>query len=85
MTDTSLSPLTPDEITALFTRADGQFLFARWGRPLVPVVFGVLTTETLEQALERSGVDRANKGGEAADTAVEMAQWCAHMRVSDHT
>ncbi|WP_439126638.1 hypothetical protein [Roseovarius nitratireducens] len=33
--------LTPDEIAALFTRADGEFLFARWGRPIVPVVFGV--------------------------------------------
>ncbi len=31
----------PGEIEALFTRADGQYLFARWGRPLVPVVFGV--------------------------------------------
>lgn len=29
-----------DEITQLFTRADGQFLFARWGRPIAPVVFG---------------------------------------------
>nr|WP_104019175.1 hypothetical protein [Roseovarius nitratireducens] len=33
--------MTPDEIAALFTRADGEFLFARWGRPIVPVVFGV--------------------------------------------
>ncbi len=31
----------PAEIEALFTRGDGQYLFARWGRPLVPVVFGV--------------------------------------------
>ena len=31
----------PTEIEALFTRSDGQYLFARWGRPLVPVVFGV--------------------------------------------
>ncbi|QXT39335.1 hypothetical protein [Gymnodinialimonas ceratoperidinii] len=31
----------PSEIEALFTRADGQFLFARWGRPIVPIVFGV--------------------------------------------
>jgi hypothetical protein len=30
-----------DEIAALFTRADGSFLFARWGRPMAPVVFGV--------------------------------------------
>jgi hypothetical protein len=41
MADTPLSPLGAEEITALFTRADGQFLFARWGRPLAPVVFGV--------------------------------------------
>lgn len=32
--------MTPDEITALFTRSDGQYLCARWGRPIVPVVFG---------------------------------------------
>ncbi len=31
----------PADVEALFTRADGQFLFARWGRPIVPVVFGV--------------------------------------------
>lgn len=31
----------PGEVEALFTRADGQYLFARWGRPVVPVVFGV--------------------------------------------
>ena len=30
-----------DAVAALFTRADGEFLFARWGRPIVPVVFGV--------------------------------------------
>ncbi|PTE23183.1 hypothetical protein C5F48_03515 [Cereibacter changlensis JA139] len=33
--------MTPSAIEALFTRADGQYLFARWGRPIVPVVFGV--------------------------------------------
>lgn len=33
--------MTPEEIQALFTRSDGSYLFARWGRPLVPVVFGV--------------------------------------------
>lgn len=31
----------PGEIEALFTRGDGGYLFARWGRPVVPVVFGV--------------------------------------------
>jgi hypothetical protein len=33
--------MTADEITKLFTRADGSYLFARWGRPIVPVIFGV--------------------------------------------
>ncbi|NBB97829.1 MAG: hypothetical protein GVY34_06600 [Alphaproteobacteria bacterium] len=42
------------EITALFTRADGQFFCARWGRPIVPVVFGVeeATLQTVKGALE---------------------------------
>jgi 6,7-dimethyl-8-ribityllumazine synthase len=39
----------------------------------VPVVFGVLTTDTIEQAIERSGVKLGNKGFEAAATAIEMA------------
>lgn len=37
-----------------------------------PVIFGVLTTETLEQALDRAGAKVGNKGFEAAVTAVEM-------------
>ena len=40
----------------------------------VPVVFGVLTTDTLEQALERSEPDHTNKGREAALTGVEMVR-----------
>jgi 6,7-dimethyl-8-ribityllumazine synthase len=39
----------------------------------VPVVFGVLTTDTLEQALERAGSKGGNKGADAMQTAVEMA------------
>jgi 6,7-dimethyl-8-ribityllumazine synthase len=38
----------------------------------VPVVFGVLTTETIEQALERAGTKAGNKGYESAETALEM-------------
>jgi 6,7-dimethyl-8-ribityllumazine synthase len=38
----------------------------------VPVAFGVLTVETLDQALERSMNDESNKGREAATTALEM-------------
>lgn len=33
--------MTAEEIRALFTRADGSYLCARWGRPIVPVVFGI--------------------------------------------
>ena len=40
----------------------------------VPVVFGVLTTDTLEQALARSEPDHTNKGREAALTGVEMVR-----------
>jgi 6,7-dimethyl-8-ribityllumazine synthase len=40
----------------------------------VPVVFGVLTTDTLEQALVRSEPDHTNKGREAALTGVEMVR-----------
>ncbi|PLT30679.1 6,7-dimethyl-8-ribityllumazine synthase [Peribacillus deserti] len=39
----------------------------------IPVVFGVLTTENIEQAIERAGTKAGNKGYEAAVTAVEMA------------
>ena len=39
----------------------------------IPVVFGVLTTDTIEQAVERSGTKAGNKGFEAAMTAIEMA------------
>jgi len=39
----------------------------------VPVVFGVLTTDSIDQALERAGSKMGNKGFEAAMTAIEMA------------
>jgi 6,7-dimethyl-8-ribityllumazine synthase len=39
----------------------------------VPVIFGVLTCDTLEQAQQRAGAKAGNKGGEAAMTALEMA------------
>ncbi|MCC5971558.1 MAG: hypothetical protein JJU15_16565 [Pararhodobacter sp.] len=47
---------TPDPaaIEALFTRSDGSYLFARWGRPIVPVVFGVddATLSVIKGAVE---------------------------------
>jgi 6,7-dimethyl-8-ribityllumazine synthase len=39
----------------------------------VPIVFGVLTTDTIEQAIERAGTKAGNKGWEAALSALEMA------------
>jgi 6,7-dimethyl-8-ribityllumazine synthase len=39
----------------------------------VPAIMGVLTTETLEQAIDRAGGKMGNKGAEAAESAVEMA------------
>ncbi|MCU0615352.1 MAG: 6,7-dimethyl-8-ribityllumazine synthase [Desulfobacterales bacterium] len=39
----------------------------------VPVIFGVLTTDTIEQAIERAGTKAGNKGWDAAMAAVEMA------------
>ena len=38
----------------------------------VPIAFGVLTVDTIEQAIERAGTKAGNKGGEAAATAIEM-------------
>jgi 6,7-dimethyl-8-ribityllumazine synthase len=39
----------------------------------LPVIFGVLTTDTIEQAIERAGAKAGNKGFDAAVTAIEMA------------
>jgi 6,7-dimethyl-8-ribityllumazine synthase len=39
----------------------------------VPVIFGVLTTDTIEQAIERAGTKAGNKGADAAVAAIEMA------------
>jgi 6,7-dimethyl-8-ribityllumazine synthase len=39
----------------------------------VPIIFGVLTTDTIEQAIERAGTKSGNKGAEAAVTAIELA------------
>jgi len=39
----------------------------------VPILFGVLTTDTIEQAIERAGTKAGNKGFDAAEAAIEMA------------
>jgi len=45
----------------------------------VPVIFGVLTVESLEQALERAATSAGNKGGEAMESALEMAAVMARL------
>jgi len=45
----------------------------------VPIIFGVITTETLEQAIDRAGARLGNRGGEAAMTAIEMANLLAKL------
>ena len=45
----------------------------------IPVTFGVLTTETLEQALERAGAKAGNKGWDAALSAIELADLKAQL------
>ncbi len=46
--------MTPQDVETLFTRQDGSYGFARWGRPIAPVVFGVedATLQTVKGALE---------------------------------
>jgi 6,7-dimethyl-8-ribityllumazine synthase len=46
----------------------------------VPCIFGILTTETVEQAIERAGTKMGNKGWEAALSAVEMAHVLAQLQ-----
>ncbi|MCS6946936.1 MAG: 6,7-dimethyl-8-ribityllumazine synthase, partial [Steroidobacteraceae bacterium] len=46
----------------------------------VPVIFGVLTTDNVEQALERAALSRGDKGGEAMETALAMARWLGNVR-----
>jgi 6,7-dimethyl-8-ribityllumazine synthase len=48
----------------------------------VPIAFGVLTTNTLEQAIDRAGAKSGNKGFDAAITAIEMANLLKQIRPS---
>ncbi|WP_369284062.1 6,7-dimethyl-8-ribityllumazine synthase [Oscillibacter sp. GMB15532] len=49
----------------------------------VPVLFGVLTTDTIEQAIERAGTKAGNKGSECAENAIEMANLLCTLRLSE--
>ena len=63
--------MEPSDIEALFTRGDGQFVFARWGRPIAPVVFGVEepTLQVVKGALEAV---TALAGHKMAETDMEL-------------
>lgn len=63
--------MTPEQITELFTRQDGTYLCARWGRPVAPVIFG-LADESLDifRGAIRAGF--AHAGHPVAETDPEM-------------
>lgn len=48
----------------------------------VPIAFGVLTTDTIEQAVERAGTKAGNKGWDAALTAIEMVSLAVSLRTA---
>ncbi|MFD2174623.1 hypothetical protein [Rhodobacter lacus] len=61
----------PEAVAALFTGADGHYLCARWGRPIVPIVFGVdaATLATVKGAIEAVAV---MAGARMAETDMEI-------------
>lgn len=66
-----MTEMTTEKIARLFTRADGSYLCARWGRPVAPVIFG-LADESLDifRAAIRAGF--AHAGHPVAETDPEM-------------
>ncbi len=67
--------MTPEEVEALFTRDNGDFVFARWGRPIAPVAFGV-KDETLGIIKGAYEAIAALAGHEMADTDPETGANC---------
>jgi 6,7-dimethyl-8-ribityllumazine synthase len=49
----------------------------------LPIAFGVLTTNTVEQAIDRAGAKSGNKGFDAAMTAIEMANLLRRLRAQN--
>ncbi len=69
----------PGEIEALFTRSDGSYLFARWGRPIVPVVFGVAeeSLPAIKGVIEAVVVLAGHKMAELdSDTGANLMIFC---------
>ncbi len=63
--------MTPEDLTPLFTRSDGQYLCARWDRPIVPVVFGV-EDETISVVKGACEAVVALAGHQMAETDMEQ-------------
>ena len=74
--------MTPEEIEALFTRESGEFLFARWGRPIAPVVFGV-EEETLSVVKGAFEAVAALSGHKLAETDPELGSNCMVFFIRD--
>ncbi|MGB1034789.1 MAG: hypothetical protein ACPGVS_07185 [Primorskyibacter sp.] len=74
--------MTADEIEALFTRSDGSYAFARWGRPIVPIVFGVedATLSVVKGAFEAVC---ALSGHKMAETDPELGANCMVFFIRD--
>jgi len=69
----------PGEIEAYFTRIDGSYLFARWGRPIVPVVFGVAdeSLPAIKGAIEAVVTLAGHKMAELdTDTGANLMMFC---------
>jgi len=90
MGETPKPPARPDAIIALAAVIRGStphfdYVAAEVSKGIaqvslqtgVPVTFGVLTTDTIEQAIERAGTKAGNKGWDAAVSAVEMVSLAA--------
>lgn len=67
--------MSPDDVAALFTRETGDYVFARWGRPIVPVVFGV-ADETLSVVKGAFEAVVALAGHQMAETDPELGVNC---------
>ncbi len=67
--------MTPQDIEALFTRESGDFFFARWGRPIAPVVFGV-EEETLSIVKGAFEAVAALSGHKLTDMDPELGSNC---------
>lgn len=74
--------MTPEEIEALFARESGEFLFARWGRPIAPVVFGV-EAETLSVVKGAFEAVAALSGHKLAETDPELGSNCMVFFIRD--